>query len=322
MAAQDGGSGGRLDRVVLAELLDRFHAVIGDAAKAARPGGGGPDRFSQWTAAEQGEGPPLYAVVDMLGPLPPDAVAALAVAIAAELARIHAIGTLHRRLTPSNVLLPESGPRLVYSGVPHTVDGATITDLDGSPLVLGYLTPEQVLGQPVGPETDVFALGGVLAFAASGSPPFGSDEPLSVLYRIVNEEPALDAVPDSLRGLVKACLSKLPAQRPTLQTLTARATGVLNLYFRGWLQWSGMLGTAAFWRSALGHALAAKLVAVVTMIAVSATHDFLLGPAAGRAAPGSPRAIVLRRRAALLARVNAFVGVIVVIAAVRLARGG
>ena len=228
MAAQDGGSGGRLDRVVLAELLDRFHAVIGDAAQAARPGSGGPDRFSQWTAAEQGEGPPLYAVVDMLGPLPPDAVAALAVAIAAELARIHAAGTLHRRLTPSNVLLPESGPRLVYSGVPHTVDGATITDLDGSPLVLGYLTPEQVLGQPVGPETDVFALGGVLAFAASGSPPFGSDEPLSVLYRIVNEEPSLDAVPDSLRGLVKACLSKLPAQRPTLQTLTARATGVLK----------------------------------------------------------------------------------------------
>jgi len=100
------------------------------------------------------------------------------------------------------------------------------------------------------------------------------------------------------------------------------ATGVLNLYFRGWLQWSGMLGAPAFWRTALGHALAAKLVAVVTMIAVSATHDFLLGPAAGRAAPGSPRAIVLRRRAALLARVNAFVGVIVVIAAVRLARGG
>lgn len=228
MAAQDGGPSGGLDRVVLAELLGRFHAAVGDAAQTARPGGGGPDRFSQWTAAEQGEGPPLAAVVGVLGPLPPDAVAALGVGIATELARMHTAGTLHRRLTPSNVLLPETGPRLVYSGVPHAMDGATITDLDGSPLVLGYLTPEQVLGQRVGPETDVFALGGVLAFAASGVPPFGSDEPLSVLYRIVNEDPALDAVPDSLRGLVKACLSKLPAQRPTLQTLTARATGVLR----------------------------------------------------------------------------------------------
>lgn len=99
-------------------------------------------------------------------------------------------------------------------------------------------------------------------------------------------------------------------------------TGVLNLYFRGWLHWSGMLGSAAFWGTALGHALAAKLMAVVTMVLVSATHDFILGPAAGRAAPGSPHAVVLRRRAALLARANALVGVVVVIAAVHLARGG
>lgn len=99
-------------------------------------------------------------------------------------------------------------------------------------------------------------------------------------------------------------------------------TGVLNLYFRGWLHWTGVLGSAAFWHTALGHALAAKLIAVLTMITVSATHDFLLGPAAGRAVPGSPRAIVLRRRAARLARMNALVGVIVVIAAVHLARGG
>lgn len=99
-------------------------------------------------------------------------------------------------------------------------------------------------------------------------------------------------------------------------------TGVLNLYFHGWLHWSGVLGSAAFWRTAIGHALAAKLVAVAAMIAVSTTHDFLLGPAAGRTAPGSPRAIALRRRAALLARLNALIGVVVVIAAVRLARGG
>lgn len=227
MAAQDGVPGGGLDRAVLAELVGRFNAVVGGATREA-PRGGGPDPISQWTATEHGEGPPLYAVVDMLGPLPPDAIAALALGIAADLARMHTAGAIHRRLMPSNVLLPETGPRLVHTGVPHTVDGATITDLDGSPLVIGYLTPEQVLGQPVGPETDIFALGGVLAYAATGMPPFGSDEPLSVLFRIVNEEPALDAVPDAVRGLIKACLSKLPAQRPTLQTLTARAVGVLK----------------------------------------------------------------------------------------------
>jgi uncharacterized membrane protein len=99
------------------------------------------------------------------------------------------------------------------------------------------------------------------------------------------------------------------------------ATGVPMLHARGLLRWSGVLGAPAFWRTTLGIALAAKLAAVVTMIAVSAVHDFALGPAAGRAAAGSPRALALRRNAALLARFNALIGVLLVLAAVRLARG-
>ena len=98
------------------------------------------------------------------------------------------------------------------------------------------------------------------------------------------------------------------------------ATGVLMLHARGLLVWSGVLGSGQFWRSALGVALAAKLAAVVTMIVVSGVHDFVLGPAAGRATPRSERALALRRRAALLARVNAIVGILLVLAAVRLAR--
>lgn len=100
------------------------------------------------------------------------------------------------------------------------------------------------------------------------------------------------------------------------------ATGLVNLHYRGLLRWSGVLGDAAFWRTPLGRALGAKLAAVVVMVSVSVAHDFLLGPAAGRAAPGSPGALRLRARAAWLARANALVGVAVVIAAVRLARGG
>jgi uncharacterized membrane protein len=98
------------------------------------------------------------------------------------------------------------------------------------------------------------------------------------------------------------------------------ATGVIMLGARGLLHWSGVFGSATFWRSTLGTTLAAKLATVVTMIVVSAVHDFLLGPAAGRATPGSPEAVALRRRAALLARANAIVGLLLVIAAVRLAR--
>ena len=98
-------------------------------------------------------------------------------------------------------------------------------------------------------------------------------------------------------------------------------TGTIMLRARGLLAWSGVLGSAAFWRTPLGVTLAFKLATVVTMIAVSAVHDFLVGPAASRAVAGSIEAVALRRRAALLARLNALVGLILVVAAVRLARG-
>ncbi len=98
-------------------------------------------------------------------------------------------------------------------------------------------------------------------------------------------------------------------------------TGVINLHYRGWLQWNDVWASSAFWHSGVGHSLACKLIAVTAMVTVSAVHDFILGPAAGRQKPGSPRAIALRRHAAHLARANAVLGIIIVIAAVRLARG-
>jgi uncharacterized membrane protein len=100
------------------------------------------------------------------------------------------------------------------------------------------------------------------------------------------------------------------------------ATGVVNLHYRGWLHWDGVLASPAFWRTGVGQALAWKLAAVTAMLVTSLLHDLVLGPRASRVAPGSPAAPGLRRRAALLARGNALLGVVVVVAAVRLARGG
>jgi putative copper resistance protein D len=98
-------------------------------------------------------------------------------------------------------------------------------------------------------------------------------------------------------------------------------TGVLNMHFRGVLSWP-TLSDPAFWATRYGTALGWKLGAVAVMLGIQAVHDFWFGPASSRAEPGTPEAIALRRRAALLARLNALVGVVLVIAAVRLARGG
>jgi copper resistance protein D len=97
------------------------------------------------------------------------------------------------------------------------------------------------------------------------------------------------------------------------------ATGLANLHYRGFLAWA-VLGRAAFWRTAFGTALAIKLAAVAAMLVIQGVHDFVDGPRAARAVPGSAEALALRRRAALLARLNALVGLVVVVAAVRLPR--
>jgi putative copper resistance protein D len=98
-------------------------------------------------------------------------------------------------------------------------------------------------------------------------------------------------------------------------------TGVGQLHVRGW--WGTAFWTApGLWSSPLGHALTGKLVTVVAMLAVQAVHDFHLGPAAGRVEPGTAEARALRRKAALLARINAFAAVLLVWFAVRLPRGG
>lgn len=98
-------------------------------------------------------------------------------------------------------------------------------------------------------------------------------------------------------------------------------TGVANLHFRRLLSWD-LLGDPAFWGSPYGVALSWKLAAVTVMLGVQAVHDFILGPRASRAPPGSEEALGARRGAAWLARINAVVGLVLVFAAVRLARGG
>ncbi len=144
-------------------------------------------------------------------------------------------------------------------------------------------------------------LGGMFFLAAVGAPVLRAVEPPSLraeLFRRLGER---------FRGVGWAAIGVLVM------------TGVLNLHFRGLL---GRMDDAGFWASRYGYALAWKLSAVGTMIVISGIHDFVLGPAASRLVPGSPSAVRARTRAAWLARINAIVGLILVIAAVRLARGG
>ncbi len=181
-----------------------------------------------WVATGYVAGPSLQAVVSHdHGPLPERSVNILAAGLANALKDIHAAGLIHRDLKPSNVLVTIDGPRVIDFGIARALE--TVTDggltrtgaLVGSP---GFMAPEQVRGDRVTEACDIFCLGSVLAYAATGALPFGTANSgvHALMFRIAQEEPDLEALPESLRDLVGHCLSKAPGDRPSLDEILAR----------------------------------------------------------------------------------------------------
>ncbi|MFB9838693.1 serine/threonine-protein kinase, partial [Actinoallomurus acaciae] len=171
-----------------------------------------------WMATAYIAGLSLGDAVDAGGPLPPDAVLRLAAGIAEALADIHAAGVLHRDLKPANVLLEATGPKVIDFGVAQAHDGSRMTQTGASVGTVPFMAPEQAGGGEVTAASDVFALGSVLAYAATGVLPFGDGTTGEVLYRIIHTDPdpaALDCHDDGLRALITRCLDKDPARRPT-----------------------------------------------------------------------------------------------------------
>jgi serine/threonine protein kinase/outer membrane protein assembly factor BamB len=182
----------------------------------------GPDDSPPWLATAFVPAPSLQDVVSQGGPLPEEAVWKLAAGLAEALRAVHASGLVHRDLKPGNVLLAADGPRLIDFGIARVLDGTRLTATEGVLGTPSYMSPEQAKGESVDPASDIFSLGGVVYFAATGQAPFGGGIPAALLYRIVFDEPNLDGLPPRLRSLVAACLDKNPATRPTpVQLATA-----------------------------------------------------------------------------------------------------
>jgi hypothetical protein len=175
-----------------------------------------------WLATAYVPGPSLSEAVESHGPLPEESLLALAAGLAESLTAIHAAGVIHRDLKPSNVLVAEDGPRVIDFGISRAA--AESTALTQTGLVVGspgFMSPEQAMGGAVGPSSDIFSLGAVLAFAATGQGPFGTGTTVTLLYRVVHGAPDLDRVPPAVRPMIERCLDKNPAQRPTADALLA-----------------------------------------------------------------------------------------------------
>lgn len=193
-------------------------AVLGADFEASPP----------YIVSEYVKGPTLHRAVRDSGPLGEGDLNRLAVAVATALVAIHEAGIVHRDLKPGNVLLAQGGARVIDFGIAQIAEGAgTVTHSQiGTP---AFMSPEQISDGRVGPPTDVFAWGAVVAFAASGKASFDAGSLPAVLHNVMNAEPDLSAVPEPLRGLVAAASAKDPAQRPSsldvLHTLLGRTPG-------------------------------------------------------------------------------------------------
>ena len=189
-----------------------------------------------WMATVYVPGPSLTDAVEDNGPLPVKSVLALAAGLAEALQAIHRVGLVHRDLKPSNVLLAADGPRVIDFGISLALERSMMTATGmvmGSP---GFMSPEQARGRrEVGAPTDVFSLGAVLAFAATGNSPFGVGPTPALLYRVVNEPPELEPVPARLRPLVEQCLAKEPADRPTPAEILASLSDDVGVLTGEWL---------------------------------------------------------------------------------------
>ncbi|MEV6287151.1 serine/threonine-protein kinase [Kribbella sp. NPDC051770] len=234
--------GGRLValKVVRPELADDpgFRARFAREVAAVRRVGGAytaavvdadPDAERPWLATEYLPGPTLQQAVDAQGPLQPDRLRYVAAGLAEALVAIHRAGVVHRDLKPSNILLTDNGPRVIDFGIARALEDVNLTATGivvGTP---GYLSPEQITGEPIGPASDLFSLGGVLVFAASGQGPFGRG-PLSVMMaRVVQGQAQIPPLPEEVAAVVRGCLERRPEHRPTPQQVLGMLSPAVQL---------------------------------------------------------------------------------------------
>jgi serine/threonine kinase PknH len=226
------------------EFLTRFRREIAAARRVsgrftAQVLDANPDTSPPWLVTAYVEGPSLSEAVADHGPLPPASVLALLAGMAQALVAIHAAGLVHRDLKPSNVLLAADGPRVIDFGIARARDATSVTrtgKVAGSP---HYMAPEQARGEVVGAPADMWALGALGYFAATGRPPFGEGTEAALLYRLLHETPNVSGCPPQVAGIIGACLNRDPAARPSPGRIMewcqpGRANTTVE-YTQGWL---------------------------------------------------------------------------------------
>ena len=185
----------------------------------------GDDACGPFMVTEYAAGPSLAGQVEAVGPLEAGALYELAAGLAEALSTIHAAGVVHRDLKPSNVIMTADGPKVIDFGIAQVLDSVSLTGTGITIGSTGFMAPEQIEGH-AGQAADIFAWALNLAYAASGELPFGTGPTAAVLYRVLNGQPDLSAVPDALRPVVEAALAKNPQDRPAAHEIVDQLAAI------------------------------------------------------------------------------------------------
>lgn len=185
-----------------------------------------------YVVTELADAPTLEDVVATEGPLPPERVARVGLAVLDALAAAHAGALVHRSVRPSNVLLPASGgARLADFGVGSVLDDPRATTAGGDPAPL-YLAPEQTGTAGASAASDLWSLGATLYFAVEGVAPFEGEDAAATLEAIVGREPRPAERAGPLQAVFDALFVKDPlargdeaAVRPLLLAAAGEHTG-------------------------------------------------------------------------------------------------
>lgn len=188
----------------------------------------GPDDPQPWLAVRYVPGPTLREAVVQHGPLAGETLRGFAIATAEALRQVHRAGVVHRDLKPSNVILTPDTPVIIDFGIAAAGEATALTATGMIIGSAGWMAPEQILGHQAGPPADVFSWGGLVAYAATGRPPFGEGRPEALSYRIVHGEPDLDGLDSTLREIVGQAMDPDPQQRPSLDAILRSLAGTAD----------------------------------------------------------------------------------------------
>ena len=183
------------------------------------------DCLTPFLAMELVHGKTLDEYLKENGPLRGAMLTGLFESLVEALREIHGVGVIHRDLKPSNVIFGRDGIKVADFGISSVVDSAALTSAG---VVLGtasWISPEQINGLEVSASSDIFNLGLMMVFAATGKHPFGEGRSEALMYRILHEEPTVNGLPDGLQKIALRCLKKDQIERPTSEMLRSIISG-------------------------------------------------------------------------------------------------